>query len=314
MADQPGQGGLVDLGTTGDTPLHHVTLGEKPDWTRGGVPAVPGHTYAALASDGQSVIVFRIEKMGDDAVLTFIVWRPEKAITGQCKGVPKKPPSQPSTTCACKGADMVCSNGQVSKGDKRCAQPNVTCGCEGTTLVCSDGQKYDKDPQCDVLCGCEGADMVCRDQNKNVTSTSKSDTQCATGVVCGCEGDNMVCRDSNKNQISSQLDPACIGPAPFCGDGNVDPGEGCDPPDGSTCDSKCQPIYTQAPYCGDGNVDPGESCDPPDGSTCDSKCQPIYNKGPVCGNGVVEKGEACEYDSDCGTSGWTCVSCGCAPP
>ncbi len=37
---------------------------------------------------------------------------------------------------------------------------------------------------------------------------------------------------------------ASWGPCPFCGDGNVDPGEDCDPPDGKTCDENCLFIPT----------------------------------------------------------------------
>ncbi len=44
--------------------------------------------------------------------------------------------------------------------------------------------------------------------------------------------------------------------------------------------------------CGDGAVEPGEDCDPPNGTTCDSQCHAIPI---VCGNGIVQPGETCEY-------------------
>ena len=56
-----------------------------------------------------------------------------------------------------------------------------------------------------------------------------------------------------------------------CGNGVIDPGEDCDPPDGVTCDSDCQRI----PTCGDGIVDPGEDCEPPNTAICDALCQDI---------------------------------------
>jgi len=72
----------------------------------------------------------------------------------------------------------------------------------------------------------------------------------------------------------------------ICGNGIIEPGEECDPPDGITCDELCQRI----PICGDGFVDEGEECDPPDGVTCDANCQAI----PHCGDGVVDPGEECD--------------------
>ena len=75
---------------------------------------------------------------------------------------------------------------------------------------------------------------------------------------------------------------------PFCGDGNVDPGEECDdgnldPGDG--CSANC--TNEPEPYCGDGTLDPGEQCD--DGNNvdgdgcCDHEIQhgPDWAKDPV---------------------------------
>jgi cysteine-rich repeat protein len=118
--------------------------------------------------------------------------------------------------------------------------------------------------------------------------------------------------------------PSCTIEQLGCGDGKVDPPEQCDPPDGVTCDNRCQPISIvcgngivqlgeecddsntlpgdgcsptctieqgEQGECGDGTVDPLEQCDPPDGVTCDGQCQLI----PIaCGNGIVQPGEACE--------------------
>lgn len=56
-----------------------------------------------------------------------------------------------------------------------------------------------------------------------------------------------------------------------CGNGTIDPGEDCDPPNGISCDPTCKTIV-----CGNGKVQPGEECDdgnlvPGDG--CGSDCQ-----------------------------------------
>jgi hypothetical protein len=73
---------------------------------------------------------------------------------------------------------------------------------------------------------------------------------------------------------------ACVpqpNPDAVCGNGIVEQGEQCDPPNGTTCDQSCQSI-TPVPVpavCGNGIVEEGEECDPPDGTTCDESCQEI---------------------------------------
>jgi hypothetical protein len=57
--------------------------------------------------------------------------------------------------------------------------------------------------------------------------------------------------------------------APKCGDGHLDPGEQCDPPNGTTCLAGC------SLPCGNGLIEPGEQCDPPDGITCSATCQSL---------------------------------------
>lgn len=84
-------------------------------------------------------------------------------------------------------------------------------------------------------------------------------------------------------------------PEPFCGDGNVDPGEACDEgaanADDGTCTTGCQ-----LPVCGDGFVQAGEACDDGnmiDDDACVAGC--IVN---VCGDGHVGPGEACDDPKD----------------
>jgi hypothetical protein len=54
-----------------------------------------------------------------------------------------------------------------------------------------------------------------------------------------------------------------------CGNGQIDSGEQCDPPNGSSCLDGC------ALPCGNGLLDAGEQCDPPDGTTCSSTCRKL---------------------------------------
>jgi cysteine-rich repeat protein len=82
------------------------------------------------------------------------------------------------------------------------------------------------------------------------------------------------------------------GGEPFCGDGVVDPDEGCDDAnneDGDGCSSVC----VVEPFCGDGVVDPDEECDDAndvDGDGCSSICVVEVS----CGDGVVDPDEGCD--------------------
>lgn len=83
------------------------------------------------------------------------------------------------------------------------------------------------------------------------------------------------------------------GAPPACGNGAVDPGEECDPPDGRTCTVTCRKV----PICGDGFLDPGEQCDPPHASppypACDANCRLIAS--PSC----VSDGNPCDATLPC---------------
>ena len=75
----------------------------------------------------------------------------------------------------------------------------------------------------------------------------------------------------------------------FCGDGNRDPAEQCDPPNGTTCDTSCQNIPI---VCGNSIVQPGEECDDSNttgGDGCSAICML-----EVCGNNVLDIGEECD--------------------
>lgn len=88
----------------------------------------------------------------------------------------------------------------------------------------------------------------------------------------------------------------CGAPAAFCGDGGLDPGEGCEPPNSPTCDSRCRTRLVG--FCGDGRLDPGEECDVPNSPTCSSSCRMI--DPAVCSScrlAAIDKG-VCE-PNDC---------------
>jgi len=89
-----------------------------------------------------------------------------------------------------------------------------------------------------------------------------------------------------KPGIPPAVSAETVGPAgapSVCGNGVIQAGEECDPPNGITCDDNC----ARLPHCGDGILDPGEECDPPNGITCDGLCQFLPNNlcadaFPVC--------------------------------
>jgi len=107
---------------------------------------------------------------------------------------------------------------------------------------------------------------------------------------------------------SNDTDESTGAPAPFCGDGNVDPGEACDEgaanADEGTCTSSCA-----LPACGDGFVQAGEACD--DGNMVDDDACVSTCAVNVCGDGHVGPGEACDdpQDPQC-TEACALASCG----
>ena len=92
--------------------------------------------------------------------------------------------------------------------------------------------------------------------------------------------------------------------APVCGNNVVEPGEQCDPPNGTTCSSSCQTITA---FCGDGVVNaPGEQCEPagtaatPYAAGCDASC---HTSAPLCGTCEASK---CD-DLFGGPGAWGCA-------
>jgi hypothetical protein len=97
-------------------------------------------------------------------------------------------------------------------------------------------------------------------------------------------------------------------PAPICGNGVVESGEECDPPQPGACSSTCQRVNN---LCGNLIIDQGEQCDPPQPSICTSACQFVP---ATCGDGAVQHGEECDppngttCGSDCMLVG-NCQAC-----
>ena len=153
---------------------------------------------------------------------------------------------------------------------------------------------------CETVSGCETVvnTVECTDVGLCQIIVAVSDDG-----FTSCNG--LLPDGSNNNGARSTIDVDCT-VAQGCGNGQIDPGEDCDPPDGVFCDDNCQAIDNCSPDpCNQGNVcspevcsadannqpictpDPGSAagnaCSPPSGGTCDGQ-----------GNCV-----ACTVDSDC---------------
>ena len=153
---------------------------------------------------------------------------------------------------------------------------------------------------CETVSGCETVvnTVECTDVGLCQIIVAVSDDG-----FTSCNG--LLPDGSNNDGARSTIDVDCT-VAQGCGNGQLDPGEDCDPPDGVFCDDNCQAIDNCSPDpCNQGNVcspevcsadsnnqpictpDPGSAagnaCAPPDGGTCDGQ-----------GNCV-----ACTVDSDC---------------
>ena len=122
-------------------------------------------------------------------------------------------------------------------------------------------------------------------------------TSASTTYNCTAAGTQTLTLTVNDNHVPTSC-PAvitmtvnCVNVA-VCGNGVIEPGETCDPPNGTTCSALCQ-TQTPPPVCGNGIIETGETCEPPNTATCDASCHTIV-VAPVCGNGKIETGETCD--------------------
>jgi cysteine-rich repeat protein len=118
-------------------------------------------------------------------------------------------------------------------------------------------------------------------------------------LVAACAGQDgpgsaEAAGDASTTDEGSTSEATTTG-APACGDGVVDPGEGCDDGEANGPAAACTPACQPA-SCGDGFVHQGEACD--DGNLSDADgCSATCNL-PGCGDGVVSNGEACDDGDD----------------
>lgn len=197
-------------------------------------------------------------------------------------------------------------------------------GVVGIGEECDDGAlNSDLDPDaCRTDCrwfrcgdGVRDANEECDDGN------GSNEDSCLTTCVANVCGDGFVNRDLVGGVPTERCDDGntddgdlcrgdCQQDLSHCGDGVMDPDEGCD--DGTlnsdsepdACRTDCQPAR-----CGDGVPDGDESCDcgvdpaalPDAPLRCmdvnggaDANCSATCEKVPYCGDGVEDAGEECD--------------------
>ncbi|MEE8410825.1 MAG: hypothetical protein V3T05_14590, partial [Myxococcota bacterium] len=204
---------------------------------------------------------------------------------------------------ACTSLSVLCGDGNIDVGEI-CDSTNVAgmdCvdfGYTGGRLGCeTDCSDFD-------LTGCTGT--LCGDNTTDAGEVCDgSDTGSTTCSTLGFTGGTIGCLPDCSNFDTT----GCTG-GPVCGNGVVEFGEDCDPPDGLTCDTNCRRITL--PICGNGIVELGEQCDPPDGTTCDNACQAIgttnrANGSPCTADGNCAGGK-CLTEATFGQPGGYCTS------
>ncbi|MEZ4451093.1 MAG: DUF4215 domain-containing protein [Nannocystaceae bacterium] len=145
------------------------------------------------------------------------------------------------------------------------------------------------------------------------TTTAATTTSTTTSDTTAAESTGTTSTSTSTSTTTSTTGPETSTGAPVCGDGVVDPGEGCDEGEGNAddaaCTSACQPAA-----CGDSLVQAGvEACDDGDADDTD-ECLATCALAS-CGDGVVHAGvEACDdgnaVDDDACTNTCALASCG----
>ncbi len=140
-----------------------------------------------------------------------------------------------------------------------------------------------------------------------LTKTCKSEAlKHATKSVCGRPGAVVCCRVKTNGKTSHKIakEPAtCVSTPALTACTSVYP----------SVPTGCDATGCLSPECGNGVLEQGEGCEPPNTLECNASCHPIPCDPPLtsCGNGVVDGGEACEPPG-AGACDWSCQSTGCA--
>lgn len=128
------------------------------------------------------------------------------------------------------------------------------------------------------VCGRPGSVVCCRVG----TGGRRRHRVVADAQSCASGPRTAVCV-SRWPSVPTGCDASGCVPGP-CGDGTLDPGEECDPPNGFSCDPSCRVVCSPPPStCGNGWLDPGEACEPPGAGGCTPNCQAAPCGPPITG-------------------------------
>lgn len=181
--------------------------------------------------------------------------------------------------------DAACGNGRREPGEE-----------------CDDGDADDCDScstRCTLVTGCgDGVacgDEACDDGNDDDCDGCSAACVLESGLRCGDAMVNGACGEICDPPAPGTCGADC-GRVPACGDGIVDPGEGCDDGNDDDCDA-CSAACAPVTGCGDGAVCGAEACDDGNAASCDGcSAACALESGFVCGDG--ETNAACGEECD----------------
>jgi hypothetical protein len=132
------------------------------------------------------------------------------------------------------------------------------------------------------ICGWPGAAVCCR------VRPDGRERHRVVSVATKCVNTHsLVACVSTAQSVPTGCDTTGCVPPPVCGNGVVEHGEDCDPPDFTVCSGECRFRCPPATSCGDGTLDPGEGCEPPGVGACGDDCQPVTCVPPAAGEVIV---------------------------
>jgi len=193
--------------------------------------------------------------------------------------------AQPPSGNPCTPACVFCGDGIVQTGEQ-CddANANDTDACANDCMVnsnvCGDG---DIDPG--ETCDPPGGALP-----PNGNPCAGTCTFCGDGMTQAGE----QCDDANTDDGDACANDCTLNPVPGCGNGQIDPGETCEPP-GAPQSPNGNPCTGACTFCGDGLTQAGEQCDDGnsnDADTCTNAC--LDNDPNMCGDGDIDPGETCD--------------------